>query len=252
MSLAARFGWGFLAGVAIVLVKILGPDEEYVTSLFATPTTADITAYGFISLITVALGGISGVFCNERSPTKILVFCASFPAFISTITSQERAPVQGAPVEEAATTPAVGRATTSKLEIPAGLFDGFLVTSAHAQGISEVCKEPSFGAQVAQTTKEYITGGRATPSDVYVVVVSSVRSLEEAKRQANDYTARLGYRFSVGCKQPGNDFFPVYPGDKTSAARAMELKAKLAATGAFATEPFISNYPYRVAIYTAG
>ena len=97
MSLFECLGWGVLAGTVIVLVKILGPDQPYVQSLFNGAARPDITFYMFISLITIVLGCLSGAFCNESERIKLLLFCASVPALLATATSERRNPVLDKP-----------------------------------------------------------------------------------------------------------------------------------------------------------
>ena len=53
--------------------------------------------YIFISGITIILGAFSGLFSKETERTKLLIFCASVPALLSTFTGEQRdaVPIDG-------------------------------------------------------------------------------------------------------------------------------------------------------------
>ncbi len=237
MSLTERVSWGLLAGAAIVLVKIIGPDREYVHALF-TPSalSSDVAFYAFISAITVLLGTISGVFSNERDRVKLLLFCASVPALLSTATGQLREPttMPGVADSQAGASPSLS----------------FIITSAYAQTGDNlnVCDEGSFLQQFSQSAKSYLGG---SGSQDYAVIVSSTKNLDEAKGTTNSLAASPSHwNATVGCRRPGNDYYPVMIGNGMTQVDAARMIGKFVEANPGSEAPYLDNYPYRKVIYT--
>ena len=243
MTSRKRVFLGFAAGFILVLVKILQPDQEYVRSLFSGADASDIAFYIFLSIITICLGGASGLFSSENEPMKVLVFCASVPALISTASSVNRTPAS------------LSAPTEARVNVDAPVRSGFsinLISSAHAQTstVSHVCVEEGFVGKFATSAGKYLTGSRNSDLPNYAVVVASVKDFQKAKSMA-DNIARSNRDMQpwVGCRRPGNPYYPVAIGQMGIEKNAYQWKARFEAAGIMNIKPFLSNYSYRRIIY---
>lgn len=248
-----RIAWGFLAGFAIVLVKILGPDEEYVKSFLISNANnaegiklAEILAYGFISIVTILLGGIAGAFTKENDKTRILLFAVSFPALLTTVTAQKREPI-GLNIAQISEPQDYRHAEN-------WLSQNWIISSAHAQEIlGEVCVEESLTSKILQSTIKYISGSKSNEDTIYRLVIASKKDLAAAKEIANKISLKTEYSVSVGCKRPESSFFPVYIGDTKDQKNILEFKGEITAQKLLAPpdEPYVSAYKYSKEIYEA-
>jgi len=246
MSIAQRVFWGLMAGAAIVLVKVLGPDQPYVKSLFVGGTAADMTFYAFISVLTVLLGAISGSFSKEKDRVKLMLFCASVPGLLSTATAVQRDPVAAPPPPSPS-----ANADRPAAALPSGFF---LVNAAMAQSSDDefVCKEASFLEQFSQSAKSYLSGAQTTDTPQYSVVVWSTQDLNEAKGVADRLSREPGdWQPAVGCRRPDNAFYPVMIGPtKMTQIEAAQWLGRFVEAGFLSEKPYLSNYIYRTPIYT--
>ncbi|MBP1852661.1 hypothetical protein [Rhizobium halophytocola] len=237
MALYQKFLWGLLAGLALICVKIIGPDGDYVKSLISA-NAAEWVFYSILSLITIFLGGLSGLFCKESEPARILVFCASFPALLSAATSQTR---QEIPAPSA-------RPAEARL---APTLDIGLVTPAFAQNPANdgVCLEGSFVSQIGKAAQDYFSAASATKS--YSVVIASSAKFEDAKSKADHFAQLAGsITVYVGCRKPGNAYYPIVAGPNTSQQEAATLMGRIIGEGWAPADSYISSYEYRTPIYT--
>ncbi len=238
MPIGRRFLWGVLAGVAIVCVKIIGPDQDHVRSLFLTGVTGAIAFYVFISCITVTLGGISGLFAEEKKPQKMLIFCASLPAIVSMALGTER--------ESQTTGDADMIALYSQDTHELG---GMIISGAYAEEQSDdgVCDEGTFLEQFTDAANRYLT--RAQASETYRVIVASEPDFERAGTIAEALADRLSdadinLQVSVGCRRPGNIYYPVIVGEDGSQSQARQIQGILSNAGV-STDSYLSNYAWR-------
>ncbi len=244
MLIAERLMWGSLAGGAIVLVKIVGPDRDYVYSLFASAATPDIAFYIFISVVTMLLGLVSGAFSNEPDRVKLLLFCASVPGLLSTATGQLREPALGLP-------PAASEHAEADYQGAEGervWLSSVIVSSARAQtgDESHVCSEGSFIQQFSLSAKNYFSGERPQ----YSVIVWSTRSFDEAKGLADELSEEPGdWQATVGCRRPNNDYYPVMIGTGMTQIEAATLLGQFVEAAPRSEKPYLDNYPYRDSIY---
>lgn len=237
-----RFLWGLLGGVAVICVKVIGPDIAVVKSLFLVRNGAEIAFYGLISAITIFLGGISGLFAKETEPLRMLAFAAAFPALISTYTAPERIPSSANP---AAPTEASRPANAASLAL------GF-VSVAHAQPANGkfTCDEGSFAEQFSRAAGAYFSNKVATGT--FAVVVGSEQDFNRAKALADAYARSSGGReIYVGCRKPDNPFFPIIVGGSTDMQTASTLMGEVIGEGWAPSDTYLSNYAYRAPIYEA-
>ncbi len=241
MTTKTRVFWGFLAGIAIVLVKILGPDRDFVNSLFAAISLPDITFYAFISIITISLGAISGAFCNESDRVKLLLFCASVPALLSTATAEKRDMI---PIPPETVARAGGSVNSFRLP-------PVFATPAYAQIADNTeCREDSFFSKFAQSAQNYLSGTSQASRANYVVIVYSSADLAEARSVADRIAAAGGdWNPYVGCHRPGNPNYPVIVGERGSELQAADLKGRFDALGMLPDPAYLSNYAWSVPIY---
>ena len=238
-----RFLWGLLGGIAVICVKIIGPDIEVVKSLFLVSNGAEIAFYGLISAITIFLGGVSGLFSKETEPIRMLAFAAAFPALVSTYTAPERTPLSTPPTAPSAERS--GPANAASLDL------GF-VSAAQAQVIGSelVCDEGSFTQQFSKAARDYFSN---QPQDsTYAVVVGSEQDLERAKALADTYARDAGdFGIFVGCRKPGNPYFPIFLEAGTDVEKAATLMGEIIGDGWAPPDTYISSYAYRKPIYAA-
>ena len=240
MPLYQKFLWGLVAGIALICVKFVGPDQDYVKAL-PNAGSGEVIFYTLLSAVTIFLGGLSGLFCKDGEPARILVFCASFPALLSAYASQERIDPtlnkQGP----------VGRADANADPLP-----GFsLVTRAYAQdgGSEGVCVEGSLISQVGKAAQDYFSPDKSAQS--YSVVVASSTALPAAKAKADQFASLAqGTSVYVGCRKPGNPYFPVIVGPNSNQQEAAILLGKIIGEGWAPRDSYISAYEYRKPIYT--
>lgn len=247
MSYFQRFMWGLLAGVAVVIVKMLGPDSIVIKEFLTSFNRGGIAFYAVISVLTVILGGISGLFAKGTEPTQILVFCAAFPALVTTASTPERV----APNSDLPNT----TAQISPFDPPAVGWNLKLVSSAMAQQTQEgknlVCDEGSFTQQFTNAAKSYFSNQLQT--DNYAVVIGSVQDFDQAKVMADRYARQSGrYNVYVGCRKPGNPYFPIIVGNSGNLQTAAEIKGEIIGEGWAPEDTYFSNYAYRTLIYDAG
>lgn len=200
---------------------------------------AEIAYYVLISAITVFLDGISGLFSKETEPLRILAFAAAFPALVSTYTAPERIPSGANP----ATAPAVGSAPVNTASLGLGI-----VSAAQAQTTDSqlVCDEGSFTEQFSKAACDYFSN--QTQNTDYSVVVGSEQDFDRAKALADAYARRSGdTEIYVGCRRPGNPFFPVIAGPATDAGTAATFMGE----GWAPPDTYLSNYAYRKPVYEA-
>lgn len=245
MSIVQRLLLGAVAGLAIVIVRIIGPDHAYVTSIITNYASgADLSgmvSYVLVGLGTIILGTISGIFANENdTPRNILIFCASFPGLISSLVGEEREPL---PVDQ----PELRAEYHQPVIAPFGLF----VSSAQAQTADGplVCEEETFGAKVAGKTLRYLSGGNAARQEIYGVVVASKTDFTEAAGLADAYTKKGLEGVAVGCRRPGNKFFPVMFAESMSRDEAEQKIGEWRASGVLLEDPYLSAYEFRKPIY---
>jgi len=246
MSLLQRLFWGFLAGLVIIIVKIIGPDQDYVRSLFDLGYSAQTTFYAFISFLTILLGTISALFNKEKEPIKLLLFCASVPALLSTYTGEVRNSVPG--LQDDVASSSINRTSTGSFGLPTIFF-----STAFAQTINtqDECVEPGFAAEFSKTAQQYLSGRTNAAQTNYSVIVASIKDLEEAKALATKiFTTNRAWSPYVGCRRPGNEYFPVIIGTATTEVEATELKVKFEAAEILSAEPYLSSYEYRTEIFT--
>lgn len=244
MTTYQRFLWGILAGIALICVKFVGPDLLYLKSLVASANTVEWIFYILLSAVTIFLGGISALFCKDTEPSRILVFCVSFPALVTAATSQTREPITA----DIASTRTVREAPATTM------FDLGFVTSAWAQpavpNAAYDCQEASFIEQLGIAAKNYVAGSQQSIS--FSVVLASSTDLGAAKALADQYAAKAGDRkVSVGCRRPGNAYFPVVLGKPMDMAAAASLRALVIGEGWAPADTYLSNYPFLTAIYEA-
>ncbi|TDH34321.1 hypothetical protein E2A64_16765 [Pseudohoeflea suaedae] len=241
MTLLQRFGWGIVAGFAIVCVKFLGPDAEYVQQIISDLNIGHVTFYVIFSLVTVFLGGISGLFSQDREPLRILVFCAAFPATVSAALPGSGKP----PVSKTENGSAADLA--GRTEFPLSL----IVTSALAEDATDgVCNEGGFTAQFTQAAREYFSG--PVVQDTYSVIVGSATELAEAQRLADEFARRSeGLSVTVGCRRPGNPYYPIVVGEVSDLETAAEIKGRVIGEGWAREDSYLSDYPFRKPIYQA-
>lgn len=244
VPIKSKFFWGFLAGILIVFVKILGPDKLYVRSLFEGESLGGISFYIFISIITIFIGAISGLFSREKEPVKLLIFCASVPALLTTVTTEQRGP-------------AVNGATSGAESIQASTDPSYLpsifVSSAFAQSSSKkhVCDEGGFFRSFSQTGAQYLSGGKRSDLPYYGVVVASTNDFEKAQAIANEiYSKDTNLTPFVGCRKPGNELYPVMVGEVGTQIAAAEWMGRYREAQLLLEKPYLSFYEYRVPIYT--
>lgn len=246
MPMLHKFLWGLLAGLAVVCVKIIGPDVEHVQSLFIAGTIAAIAFYAFISLITIVLGGISGLFSKDNEPARLLIFCASFPALISTALAPQRV-AQDVPTDLAYVSQ--GYEADAPSEVATSLR---LVGAAHAQNPDDgspeghICDEGGFGEQFLKAARDYIS---PTDAASYVVIIASTTDFDEAVAITDRVGDEVELPVGVGCRRPGNEFYPVIVGKTGSLAEASETLGFVEAQDWVMDPPYLSNYPHRVVIY---
>ncbi len=242
MTVFERLLWGSMAGLAIVLVKVVGPDKEYLRSVFGS-FSADVAFYVFISAVTILLGMVSAALSNEADRVKLMIFCASVPGLLSTYTAETREPIKA---QAAISGPAEN-------VVRSGFYLPVLATPAYAQPIDEalLCKEDTFLQRFTKTGQAYLSGTKQSDLEQFSVVVASVTTFEEAKRIA-DTLARSSddWKAYVGCRRPDNEFFPVLIGQMMDEIGAAELKGSFEKAGALTEPPYLSRYPYWSAIYT--
>lgn len=243
MTMKQRFLWGCLAGLTIVFVKIIGPDNDHVRSLFGNIYSADVSFYLFISVITVFLGAISGLFTKEQEPVKILLFCASVPALLSTFTAEQRDTIPQPQSNQ-------DRADFISESTGNGAL-GFIVSPAFADTEENVCSEGSAFSKFQTSAQNYLSGSKTAQRPYYAVVAASTKSLDKAKeiaaeiKQANEDWAPY-----VGCKKPGNQYYPIIVGSIGDQVSAAQLKGQFDAAGVLDQESYVSYYQYRKPIYT--
>lgn len=240
----AKLFWGALAGILIVLVKILGPDKIFVQSLFEGAATGGIAFYVFISAITILLGTISGLFSKEKEPVKLLIFCASVPALLTTVTTEQREPA----ATGSTSAPAVDRA---QLDTP--MLPPLLISTAHAQSAdkSHECNEGTFFQNFTQTGAQYLSGAKRSNQPFYAAVVASTQNYEEAKSIADKiYRQNKNFAPFVGCKRPGNANYPVIVGQIGTQAAAAEWIGRFEEAGILNAKPYLSFYEHRSPVYT--
>lgn len=240
MRLIERLLWGMLAGLAIVLVKILSPDQAYVKSLFLTANAGELGFYAFISLATIALGALSGAFSNESDRVKLLLFCASVPALLSTATAERRDPIPG-----------------GGLQPTAGMFS--VVTPANAQQQLDPleglrCDPGDFLDNFARTANNYLTGKKQTEIEQYSVVIGSAASLSEAKQLADRLQAEHpDFAVRVGCAPSGASRLPVLVGDPATQIDAAALLGEFRQSGkgkpSDGLEPYLLPDPRQKPVY---
>lgn len=245
MALYKKFLWGLLAGFAVICVKLVGPDSDHVRSLFIAGTSGDIAFYSLVCLVTVLLGGISGMFSKETDPTRMLVFCASFPALITTYSAPDRIP----------TTINADRPAETAMSAPGGFAFPGLIGRAQAGetglgGPDGVCDEGSLVGQITDAARTYFSNRLEDSS--YVVIIGSYPDYEEAKAMAQAFAAKSGdLPIYVGCRRPDNPYYPVIAGDRTDAETAAGIKGLITGEEWAPMETYISSYQYRVPIYVA-
>ncbi|MEM6846898.1 MAG: hypothetical protein AAF580_02355 [Pseudomonadota bacterium] len=239
MEYKARFLWGLLAGVAVVCVKVIGLDQTHIRSLFIAGTLGAVAFYLFQSIITIILGGISGLFSDEKTPAKLLVFCASFPALISTALAPEKSADSVSEVDRASVTQPV--------------FGG-LVPKAPAQQVSDptVCNEGRFFQQFSKAAREF--WDRQPADESWWAVAYSIPDLEQATTRAEELSEALqesgiALEVNVGCRRPGNEFYPVIVGQMSDQARAAEVAGILEGAQILPHKPYLSNYAWRTPIH---
>lgn len=241
MPVIVRFIWGMLSGVAVVLVKAIGPDMTVIKEFFLTGNGGEFAFYIFVSGVTIMLGGLSGLFARERDPLRVLAFCAAFPALVTTYTSPPRL---GPDANKHQT---IEEVTQQKAAYSSFNF----ITSVQAQDLSNtslVCDEGTFSEQFAQAAKTYFKN--EYPSDSFAVVVGSEKDFEVAKQKANTYTRQSKkYAINVGCRRSGNPYFPIMVGNSTDYETALVIKGEVIGEGWAPSDTYLSNYPYRKIIY---
>ncbi|MDF2369737.1 MAG: hypothetical protein P1V21_02980 [Rhizobiaceae bacterium] len=247
MTMKQRVFWGFLAGLTIVLVKIIGPDQSYLRSLFYQISSVDLVFYIFISIVTIVLGAISGLFSKEHEPVKLLLFCASVPALLSTFTGERR---EAIPLQAPAATE--NRASADGINRPS-----MFITSAHAQTLNQtlrqkhVCNEGSFTQRFTQSAQQYLTGKSNARLADYSVVVSSTPDFDKAKRIATQiFTKDKAWAPYVGCRKPGNANYPVIIGPPTSEVEAAEWKGRFEEAQVMPGSAYLSYYEFRKPVFT--
>ena len=83
------------------------------------------------------------------------------------------------------------------------------------------------------------------------MVVWSTKNLATAKQIAGKVAKSSDqWHVSVGCRRPGNPYFPVMVGTKTTEVEAAELLGRFQEAGILAEKPYLSAYPFRQPIYT--
>ena len=243
MPLYKRFLWGLLAGIAVICVKLLGPDIEHFRSLVLTGNMGETVFYGLISAITVFLGGVSGLFSKDSDPSRILIFCASFPALVTTAFAPDRIPANINPDRPAEQAEYRG----PKFALPSP------ISVARAQDLANegFCDEGSFISQFTKAATEYFASNRLEANS-YVVIVGSTTDFSEAKSIADGFAERTDrFPVYVGCRKPGNDYFPIVIGEPSNAETAAGIKGLITGEGWAPADSYISSYQYREPIYIA-
>lgn len=247
MTYFQKFMWGLLAGLAVVIVKALGPDSVVIRDFITSLKPGGIAFYAVISVLTVILGGISGLFAKGTEPTQVLVFCAAFPALVTTVSTPERIPSGGVLPNT--------QAQFSPVDPPAIGWNLKLVSSARAQQLQQgqklVCDEGNFTRQFTNAAKSYFSNQLQT--DNYAVIIASVQGFEQAKEMADRYARQSRkYNVYVGCRKPDNPHFPVIVGNPGNLQTAAEIKGETIGEGWAPESAYFSNYAYRTLIYDAG
>ena len=244
MPVYQRFIWGLLAGIAVICVKIIGPDKIVVKEYIFLGNSGEITFYIFLSFVTIFLGGISGLFSKSTEPAQILVFCAAFPALVTTAFNPERMPQNSSTSETAA------------YDIPSptlsGIFNFVAAASAQpvAQDVQLVCDEGDFLKQFGEAAKTYFSN--QSEAEIFSVVVASEKNLDQAILLADEYARKIDkFEIQVGCRRPNNPYFPVIIGGTTDLLTASEIKGEIIGAGLAPRDTFISNYSYRKPVYQA-
>lgn len=242
MSIRSKFLWGSLAGVVIVLVKILGQDRVFVRSLFEGETLGGIGFYIFISLITIFLGAISGLFSQEKEPVKLLIFCASVPALLTTVTTEQRGPaINSAPPKVQADQASIDQLFLLNFIAPA---------YAQAKNKKNVCNETGFFKNFTQTGVQYLTGTKTSELPYFAVVVASTKDFEEAKSIADKiYQKDKSFAPFVGCKRPGNDYYPVIIGEIGEQVSSAQWVGRFEEANILSQTPYLSFYEHRAPVY---
>jgi hypothetical protein len=246
MPIFHRAAWGFLAGLLIVLLKIQGPDQSYVRSLFSSYELMDAVFYVFISLVTISLGLISGLFSKEREPVKLLVFCASIPALLSTATSEQREafPVSLTEINSASIVDQIDH--LDMISFPS------FISSAHAQTESSeyICVEDNFLVRFSNSAQRYVTGESYSNLPFYAVVAASTTDFELAKEISKKiFDENAAWAPFVGCRRPGNDYFPIIVGNIGTKTEAIEQKTRFEEESVLPFLPELSFYEYRTKIF---
>jgi hypothetical protein len=244
MTLFQRFAWGIVAGFAIVCVKFLGPDAEYVQRIISTLNIGHVTFYVVVSLVTILLGGISGLFSQDKEPLRILVFCAAFPATVSAALPGAGSRETGAqPTEE-------NRAAELASPTQFRTFDLIVARAWAASDDIGVCDEGGFASKFSQAAKEYFSD--PVDDTTYSVIVGSETDLTEARHLADEFAQRAdGLPVTVGCRKPGNPYYPVVVGGVSDLETAAEIKGRVIGEGWGPQDAYLSNYPFRKPIYQA-
>jgi len=238
----SRFLWGLCAGFVVVLVKVIGVDANFIKPIVVSGNHGELSFYLLVSAGTVLLGGFSGLFSKSTEPMQILVFCASFPALVTTALSPDRSsPPTGPinPVEKAS------------LYMPSVIeFDFISNAMAQTTAVNSrlVCDEGSFSKQFKSAAKTYF--GMESKIKSTAVIIASEDSFERAKSIADTFAERTdNYDIYVGCRKPGNPYFPVIVGKPTDFQTAAEVKGEIVGEGWAPTDTYLSNYAYRETIY---
>ncbi len=250
MSMIKRLSLGLLAGLLIVLVKIIGPDQEYISSIIEASSSEKIFSYAFISLATVTLGAISVIFTKEKDPRKLLFFCASVPAMLSTYTGEvrDKLPIdsQGASIVNQS----INRAAINDNFQPSIFSSTAFAQTAGANQDNE-CVEPSFFSKFSQSTQQYLTGQKYANKPYYNVIVASTKNYEEAKGIALQiFEKNKSWTPYVGCRRPDNPYYPVVIGPSNTQVEAAAWKGKFEQSKIMPETPYLSFYQYRQPIFT--
>ena len=231
-----RFLYGALAGGVIALITAIVPGQT-VISEFLAQTGNPEDFYNIVGSTTmqILIGMLCAPFCPWNIPYRILIFCAVTPGLVTALQNQSFSKVSPEFFQNV-----VNLVTSDAMASAKG---GWFVSSAVAQeSFNGECVEAHVLSQIGDGIANYIAPVNAENREHYGVVVFSSNSLPEAIALRDSVD---GFDAYIGCRRPGNEFYPVMISSATTLQNADKIRVEYERALTPAVKPFVEYYKYR-------
>lgn len=244
MPFYVRALYGLAAGFTLVIVRIVTAEAQALSGFYHSQNWLDFGAMLIVFVGMVFLGALGGLFSDATSRHGILMYCAALPGILSTAVAAQ----QYDPPRKTITS---GPASEVSKNDKGKLFEFSFISTARAQENIELpandhtCSEKySF----ADFSTKVISRFSGEPLQTYDLIVASKSDINAAFETARQLAEETGLQFSVGCRMPNNEYYPVLVGQDLPLTSAFELKSEFLQRAPNSEKPYLSNYAFRTEI----